>query len=97
MVRRTFKAQDVRSCQIVFISFSDEKRVRQTLNELSFSSVLTVAGVNGFTEWGGVVHLTLVNNKVSFEINAEAAERSRLRISSKLLSLARVVIRRGKS
>lgn len=96
MVKRVSRAQDVRSCQIAFIGTMDERRARKTLAELNSASVLTVGAINGFTEWGGVVKFTLEENKVRFEINLEAAEHAQLRISSKLLSLAKVVIRRGK-
>lgn len=96
VVKRVSRAQDVRSCQIAFIGTMDERRARKTLAELNSASVLTVGAINGFTEWGGVVKFTLEENKVRFEINLEAAEHAQLRISSKLLSLAKVVIRRGK-
>jgi hypothetical protein len=95
-VKRVAKARDARSCQIAFISSTDERRVRMLLDELRSASVLTVGDINGFTGWGGVVKFTLEANKVRFEINVDAAEHVRLRISSKLLSLAKVVIRRGK-
>lgn len=96
-IRRVSKPQDVRSCHIAFISSPDERRVRKLLEELHPASVLTVGDGHGFTEWGGILKFTLEGNKVRFEINVDAAEHARLKISSQLLSLAKSIIRKGKS
>jgi hypothetical protein len=96
-IKRVIKGSDARACQIAFVGYPDERRVKATLGELASFSVLTVGAAKGFTEWGGVVKLTSENNKVGFEINMDAAERSQLKISSKLLKLAKAVARRGKN
>jgi hypothetical protein len=96
-VKRISNAQDARACQIAFIGSTNEKRVKKLLEELSFASVLTVGDGSGFTDWGGIVKFTLDDNKIRFEINIDAAERARLKISSQLLSLAKTVIRKGRS
>jgi hypothetical protein len=38
-----------------------------------------------------MINFVMVDNRVSFEINVEAAEKARLKISSQLLRLARIV------
>lgn len=96
-IKRVIKGRGARACQIAFIGYPDERRVKAALEEVNSFSVLTVGAAKGFTEWGGVVNLTLENNKVGFEINVDAAERSQLKISSKLLNLAKTVVRRGKN
>ena len=45
----------------------------------------------GFLRLGGIISFALEENKVRFKINVAAAERNRLKISSKLLSVAKVV------
>jgi hypothetical protein len=79
------------SCQILFISASERKRWRALLDGIKGCYILTVGESDGFTASGGVVGLKLEDGKVRFEINMDAAEQSKLRISSKLLSLAQVV------
>ena len=96
VIKRVVTGKDARSCQIAFISYPDERRLKKALEELNSSSVLTVGGAKGFAEWGGVVNFALESNKVGFEINVDAAEHSQLKISSKLLNLAKAVVRRGK-
>ena len=55
------------------------------------SSTLTIGETEGFATLGGIINLTVEENKVRFEINLLAANRAGLKISSKLISLARIV------
>ncbi|PYV15768.1 MAG: hypothetical protein DMG21_14080 [Acidobacteria bacterium] len=61
------------------------------VGNLNGSSALTVGESAGFAGLGGVINLTVEENKLRFEVNLDAAERAGLKISSKLLSLARIV------
>jgi hypothetical protein len=45
----------------------------------------------GFAARGGMINLTREQNKLRFEVNIDATGETRLRISSKLLSLAKIV------
>ena len=53
--------------------------------------ILTVGETPRFIEQVGIINFFLENGKVRFEINRTAAERAGLRISSRLLQLARIV------
>ena len=53
--------------------------------------VLTVGETPDFIQLGGIVNFFLEGKRVRFEINPTAAARVNLRISSRLLQLARVV------
>ena len=55
------------------------------------SSTLTVGEAAGFGARGGIINLTRQQNKLRFEVNLDAAARTHLKISSKLLSLATIV------
>lgn len=79
-------------CQILFVSRSERDQTAQILAAVKDSPVLTVGDAPGFLEQGGIINFLLEGNKVRFEINNEAAGRSRLTISSKLLQLARRVL-----
>ncbi len=61
------------------------------LAHLKANPVLTVGDIENFTKAGGVIAFTLEDNRVRFAINVDAAQRAGLKISSKLLSLARIV------
>jgi hypothetical protein len=90
VVHKISEIQPQSSCHILFVSASERKRFRSSSGALRSSGVLTVGESEGFANDGGVINFTLEDDKVRFEINVEAAAREQLRISSKLLSLARM-------
>ena len=61
------------------------------LFNLAGASVLSVGDSSEFTRRGGVIHLYLEDGHMRFAVNVAAAEKARLRISAKLLNLARIV------
>ena len=84
--------QDLRSVHLLFISPSEKRRLKQILSILGNASILTVSEIDGFSRSGGIINLfTTESNRVRFEINPDSAERARLRISSQLLRVAKVV------
>ncbi len=91
-VKRLKPGPDLRSCHIVFVPASGKKHLPEILASLRGSSVLTVGETDWFVRSGGAVNFLLEDNKVRFEINVDAVARARLKISSKLLALARSVI-----
>jgi hypothetical protein len=89
---RWLKAESgIRDCHVLYISTSERKSVVQILSALKGASVLTVGEMSQFAAQGGVIQFTLENKQVRFEINLDAASRMELKISSRLLVLARVV------
>jgi YfiR/HmsC-like len=55
-----------------------------------------VSDADGFAQSGGVAELIVENDRMRFAINVASAHRTRLSISSKLLSLAIIVNDGGK-
>ena len=90
-VRRLKRSEDPKTCQMIFVRDSERKSTETILAALKGSNTLTVGESKGFAESGGVINLTLVENKLRFEVNLNAAAQTRLRISSKLLALAKIV------
>lgn len=91
-IRRLQKIEEIRSCEVLFISSSEKRQLTRILKQLQNQPVLTIADHDGFTQAGGMINLTTVNKKVQFEINNKAALRAHLRISSQLLKLAKIVV-----
>jgi len=79
------------TCQIVFISDSDEAHLPQILKSLTGASALTVSDIGRFSLRGGMIEFRMVGNRVRFDINRKTAIAARLDISSKLLSVARAL------
>jgi hypothetical protein len=89
---RTLKPNDKLSvCQIVFVPATEKHQADRILRGLKGSTTLTVGETDGFAVLGGIINLTVEANKVHFEVNRLAAERAGLKISSRLLSIAKIV------
>lgn len=89
-IRRLRPGQEPGKCHILFVARSEKKKLRSLLDHIQ-GPVLTVGDMPEFCENGGVIRLGLEDNRVRIEVNLEAAERAGLQLSSKLLSLARIV------
>ncbi len=90
MVREISDVAEAAGCHILFVS-ADKKRLAELLGRVKASPILTVGEAGHFAAAGGVIGFKLEGGKVRIEINTFAADRARLRISSKLLSLAEIV------
>jgi len=84
--------QDIQGCQILFIGAGDRNLLPTVVASLKGNSVLTVGESEHFAEDGGMIGFLLEENKIHFEINLEAAEHAKLKMSSRLLALAKTVI-----
>jgi uncharacterized protein DUF4154 len=84
--------QEIRGCQIVFLGTPEKRFISAALENLKASPVLTVGESENFVQGGGMIGFFLEDNKVRFDINLSAAERSKLKISARLLTLAKTVI-----
>lgn len=80
---------------MLFIGNVTMKERKALLAEAKGTSTFTVADEKDFVDNGGMLGLVNADNRISFEINQQVAEDAGLKISSRLLSLAKAV--RGKS
>jgi hypothetical protein len=90
VVRRVERGENLRSCHVIFVSSSERRQLPQILAEIKGANVLTVSEIDRFAYFGGIITLSMEGPRVRFEINLKAAEQARLRISSKLLKLAKI-------
>lgn len=78
-------------CHILYISRTVGFPSPAIFKALQKTSVLTVGERPGFAKRGGIVEFYVADNKLRFAINIDVAKRARLRISSELLGLAKIV------
>jgi hypothetical protein len=90
-VRFARRAQDCKGAQIVYIASSESAHVDDVLGFLNGAPTITLADTDGFAQRGGMVNFTGAPPRVRFEISLARAEKSGLRISSRLLAIAHVV------
>jgi hypothetical protein len=91
VIHKYDSSENLHGAHILFISSSEKKRLPAILSALQGSSALTVSDAAGFVDAGGMIQFLKENDRVRFAINVDAASRAKLKMSSKLLSLARVV------
>lgn len=91
-VKRSKRIDDLKNCQIVFISKSERGNLPGIIAALAGTNILTVGDTDGFVKQGGALGFIMEGDKVRFEINTGAAKRAGLQISSRLLQLASRVL-----
>lgn len=95
-VRRVARMEDVGQSQILFIAESEGEELPRILRRLDAAPTLTIGETPHFAEQGGMIRFRKERDRVGFEINLASTERARLKISSQLLKLARIVNPGGK-
>ena len=90
-VRRLNWPADLRSIQMLYIGSMANKRLKQIEQDLQKMPVLTIAETENGARTSGIVNLFIEGGKVQFDVDIKAAEKSGLRVSSKLLRMAREI------
>lgn len=86
--------EQVLDCHVVVILGDANKQAKLILSKVAKLPILTISDREHFAQSGGHVNFFSENNKLRFEINWQSTTQSKLKVSSRLLRLARVV---GKS
>jgi len=73
--------------QMLFVGAATERPV-QTLRSAAQNGVLTVTDDENGLQQGAIINFRLVEDRIRFEVSLPAAERSNLKLSSRLLSVA---------
>lgn len=87
-VGRITNAEEASRCRIVFISDSEEARLRPILNVLDRFPVLTVSDMPRFTDRGGMIQFLVEGGRVRFDVNVTNADKAGIGLSSELLKVA---------
>ncbi|MGA2138400.1 MAG: YfiR family protein [Verrucomicrobiia bacterium] len=92
VVKQVEGTADLKECQILFIGVTDKGRLSEILEAVKNSAVLTVGETDRFLTLEGMINFTKKENKIHLEINLVPAQRVNLKLSSKLLTVADVVL-----
>lgn len=82
---------EIENSLILFISKSERNNVDEILKFTSNKPILTIGDTKGYGEDGVIINMFIDKNKLRYEINRTAAEKSGLKISSLLLTSATIV------
>lgn len=92
-VKKIVQASELQQCQILFISRSEEKRLRKLLKDADSLQLLTISDIVEFTQRGGAIGFLQIGNLTKFDINMKNAGNNRIFFKSDLLELAEDVYR----
>lgn len=95
-VRHLKDSSEAQGCHVVFLGKVAKRLVPEELASLKGNPILTVGETQQFAQNSGMIGFCMEENKIRFDINLEAAERANLRVSSRLLTLAKTVIGKPK-
>ncbi len=84
--------QDSDNCQVVFVSASEEPRLKTILASARSARTLTVSDMPNFVARGGMIQFVPKDSKIRFEVNLPATEEAGITLSSELLKVATRVI-----
>jgi hypothetical protein len=84
--------EQLRKCHLLFISDSERDNFKAIIDTVKGYNVLTVGETEDFLDAGGIVTFIPGTKKLVFDVNQKVCEQEGLKISSKVLRLARKVI-----
>jgi len=90
VMQRFRRVTEIKACDVLFISRSENDRMDQTLGNLKGRSILTVSDAENFASRGGMIEFFTERNKIRMRINLDAVKEADLKISSKLLRVAEI-------
>ncbi len=80
------------ACQMVFIPGDRRDKIASDLRLIGRNPVLTVSDAETFVDQGGMIQLVEGGERLRFDVNRDAATHADLKISARVLRLAKRVI-----
>jgi hypothetical protein len=87
-VRRVTEGNALDGVQLLFVGAGGTAALARLAPQAQRRSVLVVTDFDHALEEGSVINLVVVDNRVRFEVSLESAERSNLKLSSRMLAVA---------
>ncbi|QNN24105.1 YfiR family protein [Planctomycetales bacterium ZRK34] len=87
--QKEFEKQ-LKSCHLIYVSNMHNHAARQLIKSVKHAAVLTIGEGESFVRQGGMLSFLVEAGRVLFYANPDAIESSDLRVSSKVLKLARI-------
>ena len=91
-VKRLNAGEPLEGHHIVFVGLDETRRLSRVAEAAAVQSILVVTDTAGALTKGSMINFILADGKVRFEIARDAAEKSGLKVSSRLLAVAQQVV-----
>ena len=92
LLRRIEPGDAVAGVHVLFVGRATGKRAAELLNAARGQATLTVTESDETFPAGSVINLVVVDGKVRFDVHARNAEAENIKVSARLLSVARKVV-----
>jgi hypothetical protein len=94
-IKRPASSQYLSQCNIVFISASENGRLKNILSRYTGSPILFIGDTKEYGRQGVGINFYIDSNKIRFEINANSLKKRNIRIGSELLDIAKIISSEG--
>ena len=84
-------SDDLKGCNILFLPASEKHHAAKILRSIGKSDVLTVSDTEESAKQGIIISFFIEQKKVRFAVNRYTAQQAGLKISAKLLKLAKII------
>jgi YfiR/HmsC-like len=91
LVREIREEDDPTQCHVLYLSAARDRMTAAILRRVAGAPVLTVSDGNEFARRGGIVFVYFDQSRLRFDVSLANANKAQLKISSKVLGLARTV------
>ncbi len=92
-IRRLTTEAEITGCHLLYIGRIEPDRMKATLDAVRGKPILTMSAAAGFVDIGGMVGLREQEDKAVFDLNLDRSEAAGLRFDSRLLRLAKRIVR----
>lgn len=82
---------NIKICKALYISSSTENRVTDLLEKIKNLPILTIADTEGYASKGVMINFFIDAGRLRFEINPRAVKKAGIKVSARVLKLARIV------
>ena len=91
-VRAVKSAGETHGCHVIYLDSPNNSVVLDVLKYARQGNELAIGTTEDFLANGGMIRLQVENNRMRFDVNVGAVGRTKIKLSSKLLALARSVV-----
>jgi hypothetical protein len=91
VVRRLKPGDSLDGVHVLFLGKAETARLAQFTQAAQSRSILLVTESDGALAQGSIINFVMAERRVRFEIALDSAEKSRLKLSSRLLAVAQQV------
>jgi hypothetical protein len=90
-IRYISELDEIQDSHVLFIAQSEQKQLSDIISQVQEKPILTISDTNGFGEKGVLINFFIEQDKIRFEINKNAVQKSGLQVSYLLLNVAKII------